>query len=100
MEQDSTNKRMGSAEPFSAEAWFDPIEVGVRERVRGFIEELLEQELTRALGRNRHERTAAEPKGHRNGSRERQLFGLIRPGADQRAARASEKRERWDPGVA
>ena len=79
MEQDSTNKRMGSAEPFSAEAWFDPIEVGVRERVRGFIEELLEQELTRALGRNRHERTAAEPKGYRNGSRERQLLGSFGP---------------------
>jgi putative transposase len=79
MEQDSTNKRVGSAEPFGAEAWFDPIEVGVRERVRGFIEELLEQELTRALGRNRHERTTAEPTGYRNGSRERQLLGSFGP---------------------
>jgi hypothetical protein len=31
-------------------AWFDPIEAGIRERVRRFIQELLEQELTTALG--------------------------------------------------
>jgi hypothetical protein len=52
MEQDSTTTP-GGMEPFSGEAWFDPIEAGVRERVRGFIEELLEQELTAALGRQR-----------------------------------------------
>ena len=63
----------GGMEPFSGEAWFDPIEADVRERVRGFIEELLEQELTQALGRARHERTSAEPKGYRNGTRERRL---------------------------
>ncbi len=30
---------------FAGEAWFDPIEAGIRGRIRGFIEELLEQEL-------------------------------------------------------
>ena len=50
MEPDSTTMP-GGMEPFSGEAWFGRIEVGIRERVRGFIEELLEQELTRALGR-------------------------------------------------
>jgi len=75
MEQDSTRTDPGSTAPFAGEAWFDPIEAGIRERVRGFIEELLEQELTAALGRNRHARVAGEPKGYRNGTRERQLLG-------------------------
>ncbi len=43
--------------------------------MRGFIEELLEQELTVALGRTRHERTEGEPAGYRNGARKRQLLG-------------------------
>src|SRR3954454_2155645 len=79
MEQDSTTTPGGSMEPFAGEAWFDPIEAGVRERVRGFIEELLEQELTTALGRARHERSAEETKGYRNGTRERQLLGSFGP---------------------
>ena len=78
MEQDSTTTR-GGMEPFSGEAWFDPIEAGVRERVCGFIEELLEQELTTVLGRARHERATAEAKGYRNGARERQLLGSFGP---------------------
>jgi putative transposase len=75
MEQNSTTAGADGTALFAGEAWFDPIEAGIRDRVRGFIEELLEQELTQALGRNRHERAAAEPKGYRNGSRERQLLG-------------------------
>jgi putative transposase len=78
MEQDSTTQTDGM-EPFSGDAWFDPIEAGVRERVRGFIEELLEQELTQALGRGRHEWSADKPKGYRNGSRERHLLGSFGP---------------------
>jgi putative transposase len=78
MEQDSTTTQTDGMGPFSGEAWFDPIEAGIRARVRGFIEELLEQELTQALGRGRHER-AAEPKGYRNGARERQLLGSFGP---------------------
>ena len=31
---------------FAGAAWFDPIEAGLRGRIRGFIEELVEQELT------------------------------------------------------
>ena len=48
MEQDSKQTDLGSTALFAGEAWFDPIETGIRERVRGFIEELLEQELTAA----------------------------------------------------
>src|SRR4051812_43327082 len=79
MEQDSTTTQGDGMGPFSGEAWFDPIEAGIRERVRGFIEELLEQELTQALGRARHERTTTQAKGYRNGARERQLLGSFGP---------------------
>ena len=64
---------------FAGEAWFDPIEACIRDRVRGFIEELLEQELTAALGRGKSERAAGSPKGYRNGTRERQLLGSFGP---------------------
>lgn len=67
MEHDSTRTDAGSTAVFAAEAWFEPIEAGLRERVRGFIEELLEQELTAALGRSRHERLAGEPKSYGTG---------------------------------
>jgi hypothetical protein len=32
--------------PFLGEAWFDPIEAGIREQICGFIEGLLKAELT------------------------------------------------------
>jgi putative transposase len=79
MEQDSTKTPAAETALFGGDGWFDPIEAGIRDRVRGFIEELLEQELTEALGRSRHERSAAEPKGYRNGTRERQLLGSFGP---------------------
>jgi putative transposase len=49
MEQSSTTSEAANTGLFAGDAWFDPIEAGIRERVRGFIEELLEQELTAAL---------------------------------------------------
>jgi putative transposase len=86
MEQDS---RHGSADGtvFLGEGWFDPIETGIRERVRGFIEELVEEELSDALGRTRYQRPGrpAEPaaarraSGYRHGRRERQLLGSFGP---------------------
>jgi putative transposase len=79
MEQNSTTADANGTVLFAGDAWFDPIEVGIRERVRGFIQELLEQELTAALGRGRHERASGEPKGYRNGTRERQLMGSFGP---------------------
>ena len=62
---------------FAGAAWFDPIEAGLRGRIRGFIEELVEQELTEALGRRRHERGGVA--GHRHGHRERRLTGSFGP---------------------
>src|SRR6185295_3325383 len=38
---------------------FDPLEDGVRQQVRRFIEAILEEELRAVLGRGRYERTAA-----------------------------------------
>ena len=35
---------------FAGEAWFDPIEAGLRDRIRGLVEGLVEQELEAALG--------------------------------------------------
>ena len=43
MDKDSS-KGPGEQALFAGEAWFDPIETGVRGRIRGLIEELVEQE--------------------------------------------------------
>src|SRR3954447_13577699 len=51
MEQDSTRTQADGPALFAGDAWFDPIEAGIRERVRGFIEELIGQELEATLGR-------------------------------------------------
>ena len=61
-----------SPSPFAGSEWFDPLEEAVRLQVRGFIEELLQEELEAALGRGRYERGEAA-KGHRHGRRPRQL---------------------------
>src|SRR5919112_626818 len=77
MDKDSSK---GPAEQalFAGEAWFDPIEAGLRGRIRGLIEELVEQELEAALGRGRYERSGRVV-GHRHGHRRRQLTGSFGP---------------------
>src|SRR3954471_5115363 len=61
--------------------WFDPIESGLRERVREFIEALICGELDAALARPRYGRAknddacSAGVIGHRHGSRTRSLTG-------------------------
>jgi len=72
------------ASPHLFEDWFGPIEKGVRERVRGFIEELLETELEEALSRPRYGRAAPggagnAPCGHRHGHRSRTVTGTFGP---------------------
>jgi hypothetical protein len=51
MTMDSTKSAIGSSEGghFLCYDWFDPLETGVRTRIRGFIEELLEAELDAVL---------------------------------------------------
>jgi transposase-like protein len=81
---------------FLGEAWSDPIEAGIRDRIRSFIEELIEEELAVALGRGRYQRRhwrgdgeagsadgppavetsdVAPGAGYRHGHRERRLTG-------------------------
>jgi putative transposase len=65
--------------------WIDPIETEVRGRIRGFIEELIRNELETALARPRYGRRAksiadadnAGVVGHRHGSRPRTLMGTF-----------------------
>lgn len=64
--------------PFLGADWFDPLEAGVRQQLRAFIEGMLEEELVAALGRGRYERAAAAS-GARNGHRQRQLLGSFGP---------------------
>src|ERR1041384_5954610 len=74
----------GTLPAFPEAAWFDPIEEMIRDRVRGFIEELVEAELDDALGRSRYQRPGIadmtrRPAGYRHGRRERQLLGSFGP---------------------
>jgi putative transposase len=64
---------------FAVEAWFDPLEAGIRGRIRGLIEELIEQELDAALGRGRYERGDGPSAGHRHGHRTRRVTGSFGP---------------------
>ncbi len=41
------------AVPLLGDDWFDPLEAGVRQRIRSFIEAMLESELDAALNRGR-----------------------------------------------
>ena len=71
------NIEVTTENPFAGADWFDPLETAVRQRVRGFIEELLEAELSAVLDRGRYQRGAR--RGHRNGHRERRLIGTFGP---------------------
>ena len=89
-----------TANVLKGEGWRDALEASVRGQIRGFIEDLLEEELTAALGRARYARAraserlpgadsesaAGEPQagevmqpngGHRNGHRDRQVMGTF-----------------------
>ena len=65
--------------------WFDPIEAGLRNRVRDFIETMIRSELDAALARPRYARrpeasdggATAGVAGHRHGSRTRTLTGTF-----------------------
>ncbi len=64
--------------PLLGEDWFDPLEAGVRQHIRSFIEAMLESELEAALNRGRYERTGPL-QGHRHGHRDRQILGTFGP---------------------
>jgi transposase-like protein len=64
--------------PLLGEDWFDPLEAGVRQHIRSFIEAMLESELEAVLNRGRYER-AGPAMGHRHGHRDRQILGTFGP---------------------
>jgi putative transposase len=72
------------ATTFLFDDWFDPIEAGLRKRVRSFIETMIRSELDAALARPRYGRQCeagdgdtAGVAGHRHGSRTRTLTGTF-----------------------
>jgi transposase-like protein len=79
-----TDSPQGKAAPAPQlfDDWFDPIETAVRDRARGFIEDLIRSELDAVLARPRyhHSKTAEDEgvsgvTGYRHGSRRRSLTG-------------------------
>ena len=88
MKRDTTKWAADAADERLFDNWFDPIEMALRAKVRGFIETLVEEELETALSRPRYGRRpepqaedhAAEPiVGHRHGRRMRSLTGTFGP---------------------
>ena len=76
LDKDSLEGATPSA-PFAGEAWFGPIEIGIRGRIRGLIEELVEQELDRGAGSR--PLWAGGTAGRRHGHRRRRLTGSFGP---------------------
>ena len=76
-----------AADTYLFEDWFDPIEAGVRDRVREFIQAMVEGELDTTLMRRRYGRRAKSTSdddhslvavtGHRHGHRLRSLTGTF-----------------------
>ena len=85
MTKDTTNAAAMAADIMLFDNWFDSIEDGVRARVRGFIETMLEEELDVALSRPRYGRRKAPAVGNaaaplvgcRHGHRKRALTGTF-----------------------
>jgi hypothetical protein len=87
----SHNTKSDSSQPvadtavFLFDDWFDPIETQVRERVRGFIQAMIEGELDETLQRSRYGRRPKSSDGktegllavagHRHGHRLRSFTG-------------------------
>ena len=84
MTKDTTKEAAVTAEALAPDDWFDAIEDGVRARARGFLETMLEEELSEALSRPRYGRrkpgedeAAPSVVGVRHGHRERTLTGTF-----------------------
>ena len=89
MTSNTTKPELTQPEPETAaylfDNWFDPIETGLRDRVREFIQAMFEGELEAALSRPRYARSvkplsgdgkdAVCVSGHRHGHRSRSLLG-------------------------
>ena len=69
------NTGLDSVVPLLGEDWFDPLEAGVRQRIRSFIEGCWRANWRR---HGRYERTGSL-QGHRHGHRDRQILGTFGP---------------------
>ena len=56
MKRDTTKRADDATEEKLFDNWFDPVETGLRAKVRGFIETMIEEELDTALSRPRYGR--------------------------------------------
>jgi len=72
----------------------DTIEAEIRERVRGMIEAIVEEELESTLGAGKSQRVGAARTGYRHGARERQLSTSLGKTTIMAATRAPERRRR------
>ena len=82
---DAVQREAAETAVYLFDDWFDPIEAGLRDRVRDFIETMIRTELDAALARPRYARRLAASEagdgadagvaGHRHGSRTRTLMG-------------------------
>ena len=87
MKTDTTKAAGDVADEKLFDNWFDPVETGLRAKVRGFIETMIEEELDTALSRPRYgrrleltaDKAAAPIVGHRHGHRMRSLTGTSGP---------------------
>lgn len=84
MKSDITSARAALPQPeiFAGNTWTDPLEASIRERVQGFIEAVVEEELERLLSRGRYARRCViggdnGVPGHRHGHRQRTLRGTF-----------------------
>jgi transposase-like protein len=74
-------------EEYLFDSWFDPIETGLRDRTRDFLQAMFEAELDEVLARSRYCRRAKPPSGdseaapavtgYRHGHRSRSLLGTF-----------------------
>jgi hypothetical protein len=60
--------------------WFDPIEGGVRDRVREFIHAMIEGELDMALSRPRYARHAKSPSGEAEIGQDAYVYSILAEG--------------------
>lgn len=70
------------SEIFAGDDWVDPLEARIRDRIREFIEAMVEEELEQLLSRERYARqekvtTGNGIAGHRHGHRQRTLRGTF-----------------------
>ena len=87
--------------------WFDPIEAGLRDRAREFLQAMFEAELDEVLARSRYDRRGRRVTVRRRTGRHRSpprpsvalAAGDVRGGDDRGAARAAEHLRRQDDRV-